>query len=714
MMFRFGTLSFLQSFRVKRVSPGFALGITLLFGISMANLPAGGMISLGAWTYGAGASDSFWVKTAFDATSPLVLKPPTAVTPCVPKENKLVDGVPGIMDCPLQELVQTKVLHVIDVIHDVDDTFDMEVVVALMKNKTYDSLPSPLSPKTVTTAGYHMSLAMIKLKDHPGKLVILKWYRFEYALHASWIKENLIRGIAHQPYWISAKQVTVKCLHYVIERLPGNVFLYSYWAGGGGEIKKANAKTRSSTGNADKETRHKGYRFIENFGPKTNVRNEFNIWSEDHVEDTEGPIYGWDINHVKDSLRVYAMGKSGAKSQDSWPFSFKLVYPSVLDNIVIPIMTTYDLFGSLWIGRTRTGKSTITKIMMLTASAHQIKKHKRHDLKPSFSTAVNLDFFRLEPGSRFKPVCMDDIALNKMTPGDFKATINPMEDDALVWARWGGSSTDINQAVCGCINPYKKKAEPPLSDSTIREAILLKKFLEMIEENWPAGSTEADIEAYLERCHIVLFTDAWIYFLKAKSNLEELVPRWPYPDPKRKDIFIKEATSIMKKFKRDKDYKPEGYDDDFLWGVKLCDYVSTGAVPPRTRTIMQEGLPDRYIHPDFDDVMLGVDEAAVVVPDMAYGGLGMAGLEDDPDFENGFAGFDDDQANPLPPQGPLPAAAAANDGVGNGGGDSPIGAIDLDSPIRPIKEEHASQGAVRKWRNKIAKVSNSGPITLSP
>ena len=81
-----------------------------------------------------------------------------------------------------------------------DDTFDMEVVVALMKNKTYDSLPSPLSPKTVTTAGYHMSLAMIKLKDHPGKLVILKWYRFEYALHASWIKENLIRGIAHQPY----------------------------------------------------------------------------------------------------------------------------------------------------------------------------------------------------------------------------------------------------------------------------------------------------------------------------------------------------------------------------------------------------------------------------------------------------------------------------------------------------------------------------------
>jgi hypothetical protein len=112
------------------------------------------------------------------------------------------------------------------------------------------------------------------------------------------------------------------------------------------------------------------------------------------------------------------------------------------------------------------------------------------------------------------------------------------------------------------MNPYNKDIEPKESASNLREAITLQQFVKLVEVNWPKGSTDEDVEAYLNRTHFVLLTDNWIYYRFARSSLESLVDRMPWPTPKKPDLFISDATNILKKFEKDETYKPDDFDAD--------------------------------------------------------------------------------------------------------------------------------------------------------
>jgi phage terminase large subunit GpA-like protein len=62
------------------------------------------------------------------------------------------------------------------------------------------------------------------------------------------------------------------------------------------------------------------------------------------------------------------------------------LYPQVLDAIVIPMMETHDIHAITWVGKSRVGKSTVSKTIAFNISAYQIVKNKRDDLKPSMVT----------------------------------------------------------------------------------------------------------------------------------------------------------------------------------------------------------------------------------------------------------------------------------------------------------------------------------------
>ena len=78
-------------------------------------------------------------------------------------------------------------------------------------------------------------------------------------------------------------------------------------------------------------------------------------------------------------------------------------------------------------------------------AAYHIDNDDRKDLRPSVLTANKMDFFRLEPGSKYEPAIGDDVVISKMGPEDFKAFGDPKEEDALLWAKWVGSSFEQNQ-----------------------------------------------------------------------------------------------------------------------------------------------------------------------------------------------------------------------------------------------------------------------------
>ena len=117
----------------------------------------------------------------------------------------------------------------------------------------------------------------------------------------------------------------------------------------------------------------------------------------------------------------------------------------------------------------------------MAVSGYQIRKHDRNDLRPSVVTYKKVDFLRLEPGSKFKPAIGDDIQMVRMDPDELKAIGDPMEEDCLVWARWGGASCEINQSRAFVVQLVNLSAEPNRSASTTREAVKYEDFRQMID-----------------------------------------------------------------------------------------------------------------------------------------------------------------------------------------------------------------------------------------
>ena len=131
--------------------------------------------------------------------------------------------------------------------------------------------------------------------------------------------------------------------------------MYTVWAGEKVDVAVASAMTS--------EARRAGYTFICRFGPKTNALNQFVEWTDEQVHSPESPIHGWLEARVKESLANYAKGKSSAKTLERWPVTLQLLYPQILDIIVIPMLATHDLHGFGWMGKSRSGKSTLSKTL---------------------------------------------------------------------------------------------------------------------------------------------------------------------------------------------------------------------------------------------------------------------------------------------------------------------------------------------------------------
>ena len=387
--------------------------LRLSINLQMANMKAGGMKSLGQWLSIPGHTEQLELACTATMHSVLKLADGSTTTRTTVVDRK--ESSPCALDMPLLELTQKFAKDVFDFIVDFEGELDLKLITTLMKANAYDQLPKPLCPKVPVDAGYHMQ---VKIEKNGDKYNIIKWIKFTEKQHATRIKDEMIYGIAYQPHWIQGKvQVTAKVLQFLFERIPGQTYLYNTWAEDAQTAVKSKPKKIATS--IDQQKRNEGFAFLRNYGPKCNNQNQFIEWTEHQVNEPSSAIYGWAPALVKESLKNNAAGKVGAKTIERWAISLKKFHPQVLDKIVIPMLATHDRYSITWIGKSRCGKSTGSKTACFNISAYQIRKHGRHDLTPAIVTAKKLDFFRLEPGSIFKPAIADDILLNRMS-GNFK------------------------------------------------------------------------------------------------------------------------------------------------------------------------------------------------------------------------------------------------------------------------------------------------------
>ncbi|CAK0862811.1 unnamed protein product [Prorocentrum cordatum] len=380
----------------------------------------------------------------------------------------------------------------------------------------YMALPAPFRPnKAHGEIAFTMQLHILP-KDANGEQHALKNVRFDNKVRTDIAKDIFVAGRALTIHWESSAdtKTPLKLFHYVVDRLGG--VQIRHWV-------RPSAAAAVGGGGCDEEKRRAGYRFIEEFGPRANNRNQL-------INDEKSPTFGWQVSEVKESLRRCAPGSVGARTLERWAIALKRFHPFVFDNIVVPILKSHDVHGAMWIGKTR------------------IDKNNRTDLRPSVVTTKKIDFWRLEPGTACKPAIADDAVLTKWAPDGIKAFLGPAEEGALLWARWGGASFEQNQPRQICVNPCDQESGKKVrSIRRSQQVIKFDDFLKIIDRNF-AGEKQcdcqmADVEACVARSNIALLTDDWMHLWLA-STTKDPVPRFPRPVPEKPDLFTPETTPL--------------------------------------------------------------------------------------------------------------------------------------------------------------------------
>ena len=571
----------------------------------MANLPAAGMKSLGE-RLGLDGWSNERINVAYEAIAEFQMRHHTSV------QMVSLPGDPPVRNTRAMDLNIKQVspdnesklsgIHLFDIITNYEGApLPKEQVVQMMRGNAYKELPPPLCAKEDFDFGYTMNVNIHEQAD--GKVSIVKWFIFEQRTDLKLAIGALCYGQACLPQWVGSSDLykVKKVMLYLFERLPGTNVLYTRWSHN--QSDKANQASL-----VDLNKRRAGYEFIRTKGPKANNVNQFVEWTDEFVNREDSPIFGWSKGEVKESLSNYSKGATAARTLYQWPATLQRLEPIVLEKLAIPTLADHDIHGTMWVGKTRVGKSTASKTTGFTISGHNIKKASRSDLAPCVITCKRIDHLRLEPGSKFKPAIADDIPVHRMDPDEIKAFGDPAEEDALLWARWGGASFEQNQNRQMCFNPYDIEFEASVEvlRNGTQEEISFESFRSILYVNWPKDSTPVDVDAYLARYHIYLMTDKHIYYRYASLEKGN-VPRMPWPNPSKPDLFKPETTDVMKRYKKEQNYKPPGYADAFQWDLALMEALSKKKKIPTTITITGDSLFDEkqittYVYPSMSQL----------------------------------------------------------------------------------------------------------------
>ena len=331
----------------------------------------------------------------------------------------------GIGDLPVRQLdsSSTKVEQFADCLmyHHLDVTDGMfENIYKVCYQGKYAQLPEPFSLKKEPMVPYTLQIIILFTAppsegDANGAYVHI--FKHVY-LHKNKVNAKDAIAMCHgNPLrfdWGSQTRLALSGLNYMMDRLGGKQL--RHWL-----VKPKFEKKLT----VDQQAREEGYRFIREFGPRANNRNQFMEWTDEQVHMLGGKTEGWSEGKVKEALGNYMKGRQNAKTLDFWPFTLKSFVGWFLDNVIAKMLPTMRQHGVTWIGRTRTGKPLGSKTVLFVQSEYEIDMADRSDLVPSIVTAKHLDFFKAEALTKFKPGVFDDGMLQRMDASFLKAFLNP-------------------------------------------------------------------------------------------------------------------------------------------------------------------------------------------------------------------------------------------------------------------------------------------------
>ena len=154
-------------------------------------------------------------------------------------------------------------------------------------------------------------------------------------------------------------------------------------------------------------------------------------------------------------------------------------------------------------------------------------------LAPSYRCGNHLDFFCGTPGAVAQPCIYDDGDTPSDKPSWLKMFLDPSEEEASFWARWGACRFEKNQARMVCSNVYDASEE--MSKDEVQIELKSEAFMRMIRPLFNPTATPEDVNAILKRSFVIVFGRNHIYMREPSADPEQKMSvhaYWPTNSPK--------------------------------------------------------------------------------------------------------------------------------------------------------------------------------------
>ena len=358
-------------------------------------------------------------------------------------------------------------------------------------------------------------------------------------------------------------------------------------------------------------------------------------WADAEVNREGSKLFGWPAAKVETALRNHQKGRTNAKPITRWSLTVKDFAGWFINGVLKFMIGTLHLHGVLWIGKSRVGKSNGSKTLAWTHSAYSIQKKGSAD-DIAFLTVKHMDFFKGEPTTDVLPGIFDDGLLQKVrwsrvapaltarsflggvrflssgrprskrtlatlshleiavvvvgpardrlkvTADVLKAFLNPKEEDALLWARWGGCGFEQGSCRQAVANPYDRDAERAALDAATLNKYDLDHFKKIVAPSLEEVKSEEDFNAVLARSHVVVVTDLGVHWRVASADLEDGAEFMPWPNPRAPDLFASEVRDTSSPAVRP---LPSDYADKMEWSIGYMRSLVEGRDVPTVATV---------------------------------------------------------------------------------------------------------------------------------
>ncbi|CAK0844083.1 unnamed protein product [Prorocentrum cordatum] len=269
------------------------------------------------------------------------------------------------------------------------------------------------------------------------------------------------------------------------------------------------------------------------------------------------------------------------------------VAPWFLNNVLKHMIGNLRMHGILWCGKSRVGKSNCSKTLAFLHSAFNVQRT-GSDAEIAFLTVKHMDFFKAEPTTEVLPGIFDDGLLQKVPADILKAFLNPKEEDAWLWARWGGCAFEQRSSRQAVANPYDREAERAALAAATLGKYSLGYLEKIVAPSLEAVDDEEDLHAILGRANVVVVADTGVHWRVASADLQVGAEYMQWPDPACPDLFNEDKRDHTSPAIRP---MPADFEEKMQWSIGYMQNLVDGQDVPTVAAVRVASVfgdrPDR-------------------------------------------------------------------------------------------------------------------------